>query len=288
MWRFGRTRSCSPAAPDGSTFPRPDGVTQRYDRLAAALGIETTFHKLRHYSATELIAAGSTCGRSPVGSATPAAGRPRFGPTRRGCPRPTSVPRRVSVPVCPSAPTLGAGRSRAGAGLSAGGERAAATDRRRRAARWRGAAIGEAVGHRVRGVGRTAHRVLASCGRGVRSRWSTAAADRPVTPSTARASVEPRLPPPVSPPSRRRSTAVPEPVDRVLVRWCSAVPTATGTRLEWWLRASPTRRRSARTWSASPASRFPSERTTERAGSATSSCEVSEPGSTEPAVTLRW
>ena len=41
--------------PDGSAFPRPDGVTQRYDRMAAVLGIETTFHKLRHYSATELI-----------------------------------------------------------------------------------------------------------------------------------------------------------------------------------------------------------------------------------------
>jgi integrase len=45
-------------APDGSVFPRPDGVTQRYERMAAVLGIETTFHKLRHYSATELIAAG--------------------------------------------------------------------------------------------------------------------------------------------------------------------------------------------------------------------------------------
>ena len=44
--------------PDGSAFPRPDGMTQRYDRMAAVLGIETTFHKLRHYSATELIAAG--------------------------------------------------------------------------------------------------------------------------------------------------------------------------------------------------------------------------------------
>ena len=33
-------------------------MTQRYDRMAAVLGIETTFHKLRHYSATELIAAG--------------------------------------------------------------------------------------------------------------------------------------------------------------------------------------------------------------------------------------
>lgn len=45
-------------APDGSTFPTPDTVTQRYERLAARLGIETTFHKLRHYSATELITSG--------------------------------------------------------------------------------------------------------------------------------------------------------------------------------------------------------------------------------------
>jgi integrase len=45
-------------SPDGATFPIPDSVTQRYDRLAARLGIETTFHRLRHYSATELIAAG--------------------------------------------------------------------------------------------------------------------------------------------------------------------------------------------------------------------------------------
>jgi integrase len=36
----------------------PDTVTQRYDRMAKRLGITTTFHKLRHYSATELIAAG--------------------------------------------------------------------------------------------------------------------------------------------------------------------------------------------------------------------------------------
>ncbi|MEU9821757.1 tyrosine-type recombinase/integrase [Pseudonocardia alni] len=45
-------------APDGAIFPTPDSVTQRYDRMAKKLGIETTFHKLRHYSATELIVGG--------------------------------------------------------------------------------------------------------------------------------------------------------------------------------------------------------------------------------------
>jgi len=33
-------------------------VTQRYGRLAERLGIETTLHALRHYSATEMISAG--------------------------------------------------------------------------------------------------------------------------------------------------------------------------------------------------------------------------------------
>lgn len=45
-------------APDGSTFPTPDGLTQRYDRLADRLGIDTTLHKLRHHSATEPISSG--------------------------------------------------------------------------------------------------------------------------------------------------------------------------------------------------------------------------------------
>ena len=44
--------------PDGSRFLIPDSVSQRYERMAKALGIETTLHKLRHYSATELINAG--------------------------------------------------------------------------------------------------------------------------------------------------------------------------------------------------------------------------------------
>jgi len=45
-------------APDGSEHLKPASVGQRYGRLAARLGIKTSLHKLRHYSATELIKAG--------------------------------------------------------------------------------------------------------------------------------------------------------------------------------------------------------------------------------------
>ncbi|GLY66035.1 tyrosine-type recombinase/integrase [Amycolatopsis taiwanensis] len=45
-------------APGGSTPTKPDTVTQRYGRLADRLGIDATIHKLRHFSATELITAG--------------------------------------------------------------------------------------------------------------------------------------------------------------------------------------------------------------------------------------
>jgi integrase len=45
-------------APDGSSHLVPMSVSQRYGRLAARLGIDTHLHSLRHYSATELIAAG--------------------------------------------------------------------------------------------------------------------------------------------------------------------------------------------------------------------------------------
>jgi integrase len=44
--------------PDATDFLIPDTATQRYDRMAKRLGITTTLHKLRHYSATELLAAG--------------------------------------------------------------------------------------------------------------------------------------------------------------------------------------------------------------------------------------
>jgi integrase len=44
--------------PDGSAHLQPNYVSQRYGKLVKRLGIETSIHKLRHYSATELIAAG--------------------------------------------------------------------------------------------------------------------------------------------------------------------------------------------------------------------------------------
>jgi integrase len=45
-------------SPDGSTLINPNNVSQRYRRMAARLGLDTHLHNLRHYSATELIAAG--------------------------------------------------------------------------------------------------------------------------------------------------------------------------------------------------------------------------------------
>nr|MBA2323113.1 GntR family transcriptional regulator [Pseudonocardiales bacterium] len=45
-------------SPDGTTSLKPSSVTQRYGRMAKRLDIDTHLHNLRHYSATELIAAG--------------------------------------------------------------------------------------------------------------------------------------------------------------------------------------------------------------------------------------
>lgn len=45
-------------APDRRAHLVPSSVSQRYSRLAARLGIDTHLHCLRHYPATELIAAG--------------------------------------------------------------------------------------------------------------------------------------------------------------------------------------------------------------------------------------
>ncbi len=45
-------------APDQGTFLLPGSITQRYSKMARRLGINTHLHALRHYNATELIAAG--------------------------------------------------------------------------------------------------------------------------------------------------------------------------------------------------------------------------------------
>ena len=45
-------------APDHRTLAQPDTVTQRYSRMCKRLGWDMHIHQLRHFSATELIAAG--------------------------------------------------------------------------------------------------------------------------------------------------------------------------------------------------------------------------------------
>ncbi|MEU4288984.1 tyrosine-type recombinase/integrase [Kribbella sp. NPDC026596] len=45
-------------APDHGTFLDPSTTTHRFERMARRLGIDSTLHKLRHYSATELLNAG--------------------------------------------------------------------------------------------------------------------------------------------------------------------------------------------------------------------------------------
>jgi integrase len=45
-------------APDHSRPCNPDGITHKYSKMTAAIGIDTHVHELRHYSATELLTAG--------------------------------------------------------------------------------------------------------------------------------------------------------------------------------------------------------------------------------------
>lgn len=44
--------------PDQSEPHDPSGVTHRYSKMCAGLGIESHLHALRHFSATELLGAG--------------------------------------------------------------------------------------------------------------------------------------------------------------------------------------------------------------------------------------
>lgn len=45
-------------APDNGRPCDPDGLTHKYSRMTAKLGLDTHLHELRHYSATELLTAG--------------------------------------------------------------------------------------------------------------------------------------------------------------------------------------------------------------------------------------
>ncbi|AEA26550.1 integrase family protein [Pseudonocardia dioxanivorans CB1190] len=56
--RLGRDAFVFSLAPDGSRHYQPNSVSQRYAKLVKRLEIHTSIHKLRHFSATELIAAG--------------------------------------------------------------------------------------------------------------------------------------------------------------------------------------------------------------------------------------
>jgi site-specific recombinase XerD len=72
----------------------PDGISNRYRRMAENLGIDTHVHALRHYGATELLSSGVDlrtvagqlgpmetarrhCASTPLGSARPIKAPPR-------------------------------------------------------------------------------------------------------------------------------------------------------------------------------------------------------------------
>lgn len=54
----------SPRA-DATTYPVPDALSRQYHHLVTQLGIRTTLHKLRHYSATRTTAAPPCATTSP-------------------------------------------------------------------------------------------------------------------------------------------------------------------------------------------------------------------------------
>ncbi len=45
-------------SPDGSAALSPDGVSQRFQELAAQLGVRARLHDLRHFMVTQLVAGG--------------------------------------------------------------------------------------------------------------------------------------------------------------------------------------------------------------------------------------
>jgi integrase len=94
-----------PVQPDDQLFTsdvtaqrpwRPELVTRRWERLWAELGLpRARIHHLRHFVATQLLTAGSTCGQSPTVSATPGPRRHSTS-TGRGFP-PATVTRQTTL-----------------------------------------------------------------------------------------------------------------------------------------------------------------------------------------------
>ena len=76
----------------------PDWVSHRVAEIAAGVGVELDIKGGRHYTASQLLAAGSTCATPPPASATAAAARPRCGTT------PTRSLRSIAAPP-PTSPS---------------------------------------------------------------------------------------------------------------------------------------------------------------------------------------
>lgn len=78
-------------APDHTRACSPSGISHRYARMVAGLGIRTRLHSMRHYSATDSSQLGWTCVRWPGAWDMEAAERRRSRCTQRGSPKRTSM-----------------------------------------------------------------------------------------------------------------------------------------------------------------------------------------------------
>jgi hypothetical protein len=98
--RFDEQRFVFSYQPDHSRPCNPSGVSHRYARMVAKLGIRTHLHAMRHYSATELLASGvdlrTVAGRLGHGSGGATTSRS----TPPGSPAPISRRRSYWLPGC--------------------------------------------------------------------------------------------------------------------------------------------------------------------------------------------
>ena len=107
----------------------PDWVSHRVADAADAAGVKLDIKGGRHYTASQLLAGGSTCETLPHGSATAAAARPRCGttPTRSPRWRGTGGPGSARGPVSRAGPGPGSRPARVGRPLAR--RRSARSDR---------------------------------------------------------------------------------------------------------------------------------------------------------------